>query len=68
MRGMTKVIQLGDQEITVRELAVWDRAAVLGFIREHVALMSREGVRYAVERMPKNVQASIYDAHKACSS
>jgi 3-methyladenine DNA glycosylase AlkD len=52
----------------LRELAEWDRAAVLGFIREHVALMSREGVRYAVERMPKNVQTATYDAHKACSS
>jgi 3-methyladenine DNA glycosylase AlkD len=51
----------------LRELAEWDRAAVLAFTRDHLGLMSREAVRSITERMPEGVRRPLLDAHKAAA-
>jgi len=51
MRGMTKVIQLGDQEITVRELAVWE-------VRNWIASLSGNEVDLVDELLIDGVQLS----------
>jgi len=51
MRGMTKVIQLGDQEITVRELAVWE-------VRNWIASLSGQEVDLVDELLIDGVQLS----------
>ena len=51
MRGMTKVIQLGDQEITVRELAVWE-------VRNWIASLSGQDVDLVDELLIDGVQLS----------
>lgn len=43
----------------LRELASSNRDAVLAFTDAHLHVMSREGIRYVVERMPKAVQSRI---------
>lgn len=48
----------------LRELAAAERAAVLAFTDEHLGVMSREAVRYVVERMPKNVQRRVLSDHQ----
>jgi 3-methyladenine DNA glycosylase AlkD len=48
----------------LRELAEADRAAVLAFTRDHLPLLSREGLRYILERMPKPEQAPLLEAHR----
>jgi 3-methyladenine DNA glycosylase AlkD len=52
----------------LRELAAADRARVLAFTEAHLGEMSREAVRYVVERMPKDVQARVVSAHKRSSA
>jgi 3-methyladenine DNA glycosylase AlkD len=47
----------------LRELAAADRDAVLAFTEENLGVMSREGVRYVVERMPRSVQARVIARH-----
>jgi hypothetical protein len=47
----------------LRELATADREAVLGFVNEHLASMSREGVRYVIERMPVRVREQVLKKH-----
>ena len=51
MRGMTKVIQLGDQEVTVRELAVWE-------VRNWIASLSGQEVDLVDELLIDGVQLS----------
>ena len=51
MRGMTKVIQLGDQEVTVRELAVWE-------VRNWIASLSGQEVDLVDELLIYGVQLS----------
>jgi 3-methyladenine DNA glycosylase AlkD len=48
----------------LRELAAADEARVLAFAEAHVGEMSREAVRYVVERMPEHVQQRLVLAHK----
>jgi hypothetical protein len=48
----------------LRELAAADRARVLAFTEDRLGEMSREAVRYVVERMPKSVQARVVSRHK----
>ena len=51
MRGITKVIQLGDQEVTVRELAVWE-------VRNWIASLSGQEVDLVDELLIDGVQLS----------
>lgn len=48
----------------LRELADVEQAAVWAFTRENLTWMSREGVRYAVERMPRREQSTLLEAHR----
>jgi 3-methyladenine DNA glycosylase AlkD len=48
----------------LRELATADPGAVLAFVDEHVGSMSREGVRYVVERMPVRVSKQVLSRQK----
>jgi 3-methyladenine DNA glycosylase AlkD len=52
----------------LRELAAADRDRVLAFTEAHLGQMSRESVRYVVERMPKSVQARVVSKHKRVSA
>jgi 3-methyladenine DNA glycosylase AlkD len=47
----------------LRELAHTQQAAVVDFLRCHLGQMSREGLRYAVERMPAAERAVLLEAH-----
>lgn len=47
----------------LRELAAADRDGVLAFTHENLRLMSREGVRYVIERMPAAMQAQVLKEH-----
>jgi 3-methyladenine DNA glycosylase AlkD len=47
----------------LRELAQAEREAVLSFIRVHLARMSREGLRYVVDRLPQDERNALLDAH-----
>lgn len=48
----------------LRELALAEREAVLAFVDAHLHQMSREGVRYVVERMPKATRVRLLEKHK----
>jgi 3-methyladenine DNA glycosylase AlkD len=48
----------------LRELSLVDRPRVLAFIDEHAQFFSREGLRYATEKMPAPVKAA---AHARCA-
>ena len=48
----------------LRELAAADREAVLAFTEANLGAMSREGVRYVVERMPRTIRARMVARHK----
>lgn len=52
----------------LRELAAADGARVLAFTEAHLGEMSREAVRYVLERMPKSVQARVVSGHKRASA
>jgi 3-methyladenine DNA glycosylase AlkD len=47
----------------LRELAETETTRVLAFTEAHLSAMSREAVRSVTERMPKNVQAQLLQAH-----
>jgi 3-methyladenine DNA glycosylase AlkD len=49
----------------LRELATSDQAGVLSFVNAHLPLMSREGLRYTLERMPKPLRADVLARHAA---
>ena len=52
----------------LRELAAADRGAVLEFTDRHGEMMSREAVRYVVERLPKTVQRRVLESHARATS
>jgi 3-methyladenine DNA glycosylase AlkD len=52
----------------LRELAAADRDRVLAFTEAHLGQISREALRYVVERMPKSVQARVVSGHKRASA
>jgi 3-methyladenine DNA glycosylase AlkD len=49
----------------LRELGRAEPEAVLGFVEERLGLFSREGLRYALEKMPADAQRRWLEAHKA---
>ncbi len=49
----------------LRELSLVDRPRVVRFIEDHAAQLSREGLRYAVEKMPKAERAAVMKRHAA---
>lgn len=47
----------------LRELSAAAKEEVLAFTEEHLAIMSREGVHYVIERMSKREQSEILNRH-----
>ena len=43
----------------LRELSLADGDAVVGFIKEHYGQFTREGLRYAIEKMDKTLQKQL---------
>jgi 3-methyladenine DNA glycosylase AlkD len=43
----------------LRELSVVDRPRMLRFLSDHHAELSREGLRYAVEKLPPKLRAEL---------
>jgi 3-methyladenine DNA glycosylase AlkD len=43
----------------LRELGLADQEAVIAFIKTHSTKFSSEGLRYAIEKMPKSLQAEL---------
>jgi 3-methyladenine DNA glycosylase AlkD len=62
VRNPERFVQLGAGWV-LRELFLADRDESLGFIRSHYAFMSREGLRYAVEKMPTALQRTLLAEH-----
>jgi 3-methyladenine DNA glycosylase AlkD len=52
----------------LRELALHDEPRVLAFLRAHYASISREGLRYAIEKMKKPLQTKLLEEHAAISA
>lgn len=61
-----RFVQLGMGWV-LRELSLADRAATLAFLREHLAQVRREALRYAIEKMPAREQAAILAEHAGAS-
>jgi 3-methyladenine DNA glycosylase AlkD len=64
VRNPHRFVQLGTGWV-LRELWLADAAAVEGFLRANFAHWTREGLRYAVEKMPSSLQSAILSAHAA---
>ncbi len=48
---------------TLRELSRADQERVVAFVEAHIQYFSREGLRYALEKMPSEVQHSLRRLH-----
>jgi 3-methyladenine DNA glycosylase AlkD len=59
-----RFVQLGTGWV-LRELWLAEPRAVIAFLRRHYHEFSREGLRYAIEKMPANEQAALLAEHKA---
>ena len=58
MKYDNKYNQLGVGTL-LREMGTTDKEGVTGFIREHYDSLSRQGLRYAIERMPERERQQI---------
>ncbi|ETO30882.1 hypothetical protein RFI_06237 [Reticulomyxa filosa] len=58
-----RFVQLGVGWV-LRELSLVDRNRVVAFIKENYAKFSREGLRYAIEKMPGNIRKELMDYEK----
>jgi hypothetical protein len=52
----------------VREVGVHSPAAAVAFLREHMAVVSREGLRYATEKMGGAEAAALVELHKTTTA
>jgi 3-methyladenine DNA glycosylase AlkD len=52
----------------LRELFLAEPEIVLAFLRRHLTRVSREGLRYAIEKMPVPVQRRLLDEHQAANA
>ncbi|HEY3324904.1 MAG TPA: DNA alkylation repair protein [Planctomycetota bacterium] len=62
VRNPERFAQLGAGWV-LRELFLADRERVLSFLREHSGYISREGLRYAIEKMPAALQKQMLAEH-----
>jgi 3-methyladenine DNA glycosylase AlkD len=67
VRSPERFAQLGAGWV-LRELALHDEPRVLAFLRAHYATISREGLRYAIEKMKKPLQTKLLEEHAAISA
>ncbi len=66
VRSPGRFVQLGCGW-ALRELSVHERGRVIAFIDDHAKHLSREGVRYATEKMPASVRDAVKARHAARS-
>jgi 3-methyladenine DNA glycosylase AlkD len=62
VRNPERFAQLG-AGWALRELSLADRDRVVEFLRSHYACVSREGLRYAIEKMPASLQRRLLTEH-----
>jgi 3-methyladenine DNA glycosylase AlkD len=62
VRNPERFVQLGMGWV-LRELSLSDRPRVLGFLRKHYSSISREGLRYAIEKLPTALQKTLLIEH-----
>lgn len=67
VRMNERFVQLGVGWL-LRELSVFDREKVLAFLDSHAEWISREGLRYALEKMPSDIRKKAMDDHKQKNS
>ena len=67
VKNPDRFVQLGAGWV-LRELSLADRGLVLRFLDQHAASVSREGLRYALEKMPATVRARAMASHAARTS
>jgi 3-methyladenine DNA glycosylase AlkD len=61
-----RFVQLGCGWV-LRELWLASPDTTVAFLQKHMTSLSREGLRYAIEKMPKNEQARLLALHTAAS-
>jgi len=66
VKNPERFVQLGCGWV-LRELYLAAPDRVSGFLRSHEPELSREGLRYAIEKMPRRLQKSLLDSHRAPS-
>ena len=64
MKNDERFVQLGLGWV-LRELYLADRDLVLSFLAAHYGELSREGLRYAIEKMPAELQMRLLAEHAA---
>jgi 3-methyladenine DNA glycosylase AlkD len=62
-----RFVQLGMGWV-LRELFLADADVMLDFLRRHYSHMRREALRYAIEKMPAPLQATLLAEHKAATA
>jgi 3-methyladenine DNA glycosylase AlkD len=62
VRNPERFVQLGMGWV-IRELFLADRNLALSFLSANYKQISREGLRYAIEKMPKALQKRVLDEH-----
>lgn len=62
VKNQERFVQLGCGWV-LRELSLVDRPRVLAFIDEHAKHLSREGLRYATEKLPASVKQDVHARH-----
>ncbi|KAL7551117.1 hypothetical protein ACHAWF_014955 [Thalassiosira exigua] len=60
VRNSERFPQLGVGWV-LRELSLTDQPAVVAFVKDHYSEFSREGLRYAIEKMDKPLQKQLLD-------
>ena len=63
VRNPDRFVQLGCGW-ALRELSRVDRKRVIAFVDDNAAFLSREGLRYALEKTPADVRAQVMASHK----
>ena len=64
VRMNERFVQLGVGWL-LREVGVAEQDRAVSFLRSHFEWISREGLRYALEKMPKKTRVEVMDEHKA---
>lgn len=62
-----RFVQLGVGWL-LREFSCSDRERVVAFLKSHAEWISREGLRYALEKMPSALRKELMDDHKEQNS
>jgi 3-methyladenine DNA glycosylase AlkD len=64
VRNRDRFVQLGMGWV-LRELSLADREEVLRFLAQHYRRINREALRYAIDKLPRPLQARVLAEHGA---